>query len=451
MALKVFPIDTIRQVISQTFLIEKIKSDLINLLYGQHAPRYLGGDNEIMLFSSYEQLNTQEEVDRYVENFRQLTEQQNRRNVFANGVLLAPENPSITNINSKLIIPMSFICNFRARPQDRDILLDTFNNMIDILKGRKQNMAIFEDGKVFTCGVLGNNIYGTPKIKKGDFIGYVYTNNINSDVTTILTNLVALGFEYDSSDPRELHFYIAHYNKLKVVVYDETTEKWVITEDNVTHKDIIFPPSKTDFKMFTISLSFESMRCDIPFTLNSVKECNISFGGSATLCDSYVRLGNDLTKLSIKKVGISGVETNPYSTENGGNAYWLEPTEMPSNNSVNSLATQLISSKFLNKTHANGIAPTLQYTFIYDREVGLLNQIYLYGRYGKNSVDAYDISPNTLYEITEYYVSWGNVERRRFLAKLTEDIEISNSETDVVTISVSFQVQESEYVEPVGE
>ena len=119
-----FPIDCCRQVIEQTLLEEKIKE----------PNKYFGGDSQVKLFSFYEQLQKDDEVNRYVEIYRDLTEQQNRTGLIMNGTIIAPENPTITNVNQCLIIPMSFTCNFRVKLKDRDMALDTINNLIGVLK-----------------------------------------------------------------------------------------------------------------------------------------------------------------------------------------------------------------------------------------------------------------------------------------------------------------------------
>ena len=84
-----FPIDFVRQVIEQTLLEEKIKE----------PNKYFGGDSQVKLFSFYEQLQKDDEVNRYVEIYRDLTEQQNRTGLIMNGTIIAPENPTITNVN----------------------------------------------------------------------------------------------------------------------------------------------------------------------------------------------------------------------------------------------------------------------------------------------------------------------------------------------------------------
>ena len=94
--LRTFPIDFIRQAFEQK-LFEEHNKDL-NLF---------GGKNQVNIFSFYEQLKSQDEVDRFVKNYRDLSEQQNRTGLILNGVIVAPENPTITNLYSSLIIPLT--------------------------------------------------------------------------------------------------------------------------------------------------------------------------------------------------------------------------------------------------------------------------------------------------------------------------------------------------------
>ena len=189
MALKNFPIDFVRQVIIQTLAEEKLKDN-----------KYFGGDSQVNLFSFYEQLQKDDEVNRYVEIYRDLTEQQNRTGLIMNGTIIAPENPTITNLNQCLIIPMSFTCNFRVKLADRDMALETINNLIKVLKGRKQDMVEFDNGKLFKLGTLGNRISGKPNIEKGDLLFSESSPNATINSTYIsnkISALISLGFVND--------------------------------------------------------------------------------------------------------------------------------------------------------------------------------------------------------------------------------------------------------------
>ena len=87
--MKGFSIDFIRQVIEQKLLEEHIKE----------PTKYFGGKGQVNLFSFYEQLQKEDEVNRFVEVYRDLTEQQNRTGLIMNGTIIAPENPTITNLS----------------------------------------------------------------------------------------------------------------------------------------------------------------------------------------------------------------------------------------------------------------------------------------------------------------------------------------------------------------
>ena len=165
-----FAIDFLRQIFEQKLLEEHIKD--VNLF---------GGKDQVNIFSFYEQLKSQEQVDRFVETYRELDEQQNRTNLIMNGVILAPENPTITNLYSCEIIPMSWTCSMRVNIANRDQSQKTINNLIKVLKGRKVDIAELDTGAQtyvpFLVGTIGQN-YGKPELKNGDYIGTAYNKTL---------------------------------------------------------------------------------------------------------------------------------------------------------------------------------------------------------------------------------------------------------------------------------
>ena len=202
------------------------------------------------------------------------------------------------------------------------------------------------------------------------------------------------------------------------------------------------PPPHNSFEKYKVSLSFESIRCDEPRTLNSNEYCVISFGGSATVVSNGVALGNDLTKLGIKRSLIKA-ESNIAITDD---YHWLEPLELPSGNNADTQINQLISNKFLTNTHTDSLSLTLQYTFIVDNKIPLLKQLFMYGRYGttaNGTTIPYNrgITPNMIFEIMELWSSWGEVEPITFKAKIVESIDIENTESDTLTITIPLQIQ----------
>lgn len=435
MALKNFPIDFVRQVIIQTLAEEKLKDN-----------KYFGGDSQVNLFSFYEQLQKDEEVNRYVEIYRDLTEQQNRTGLIMNGTIIAPENPTITNLNQCLIIPMSFTCNFRVKLADRDMALETINNLIKVLKGRKQDIAEYENGQLFKVGTIGNKYsdgsQGSEWItaEDGDLLGE-WDEDFNLNIYMVDTIIPDLESKNISISPNGW-YYLLLTESDGIIVVKKVNGVWTRIDDDGTYHDIVFPPIVGSYDKYKLSMSFDSLRCDEPRNLNSEEYCVISFGGSATLVSSKVMLGNDLVKVKVKRKLIKG---NPDITIND-NQTWLEPLELPSGNNADTQVNQLLSNKFITNTHTDSLTISLQYTFILDKSIDIIKNWFDYARYGKQangSTIPYTsgITPNMIYEITEIWSSWGEVEVETFKAKVVESIDIENTESDTLTITIPFQVQ----------
>ena len=428
--LKSFPIDFIRQIIVQTLEEEHYKEPM----------KYFGGSGQVNLFSFYEQLEKEEEVNRFVELYRDLTEQQNRTGIIANGVIVAPENPTFTNINQKTIVSMDFSVNFRTTLENRDMMLDSINRLFEIRKGRKVDIAQFDNGKLLVVGTIANNVNGTPLLRNGDYIGEIAGVDVDAECTALIsaiTNNSRVSIEDSTHDQ---WYYVKVGSYLKVVYYDYETDVYSLLVDNGNYQNIIFPPEHNSFEKWKVSISFDSQRVDTPITTNAKEYCKISFGGSASVVNSSIRLGNDLTKLSFTKYGIL---TKTNITFSNAPTYWLEPLEMPSGNNPNIIPNQLASNKFIPNTHTDSVASNIQYSFVCDEDIALLSQWYDYGRYGTSGITVNDITPNLLYDIVEIYSSWGNISFKSYRAKLTESIDIENTEGDVITLSINVQPQGS--------
>lgn len=529
---KAFPIDFIRQIVEQTLLEEHIKN----------PKKYIGGINQVNLFSFYEQLVQEDDIDRFTEKYRDLVNQQNRTGLIANGVIVAPENPTITNLNQCTIIPMTFTITFRCTLQDRDFVLESMNNIISILKGRKVDIAELDNGKLFKVGTFGNNINGKPLLRSGDFLGIRNTEiPLYYFLATKTIELENNGFDIDLENDDYLYYeengklkvgtyYHRHYNNVfttfvsEQVSYDSENQKFYIVEERIStnefknipildnavcncyidgvskqgkgtindeglteqglwsftitwefdgianepsessisgevievddynftnvlenseYPDIVFPNEHQSFEKWKVSLSFDSIRCDEPRTLNAKEYCNISLGGSATLCNASVLCGNDLLKLGIQKLLIKGDPNINIQDD----MYWLEPLEMPSSNNANTKPSQLIANAFKTNSHTDSINLSLQYTFIVDMDIPLLEQFYEYARYGtqaiieSNEIAVDGITPNIIYGITEIYNTWGKYKIREFNAKVIESIDIDNTESDILSITIPYQIQ----------
>ena len=427
--LKIFPIDFIRQAFEQK-LLEEHKKDV----------NFFGGKDQVNIFSFYEQLKSQEQVDRFVENYRDLSDQQNRSGLILNGVLVAPENPTITNLYSSTIIPMSWTCSMRCLIENRDQAIWTINNLIEKLKGRKVDIAqlncVDEQGKAycepFMVGTIGQND-GEPSLKDGDYIGTLANANA---ATTKIGEYTDQGITYDTS--KDHWFYCQNNNLLKVIYYNHTTNSYSFLEDDGTHNDIVFPPEHTSFEKYKVSFSFDAIRCDEPRNLNAEEYCELTFSGSATLVSSGVQFGNDLLKIMVQKLGY---QAETYISFTNAPKYYLEPLEMPSGNNANTQINQLVSNNFLSNSHTDAIALTLQYTFIYDKNIDLIKQLFNYARYGTRGLTVNDITPNLEYKVIEYWCSWGDFENKEIKTKLVENVDIENTESDTLTLSLTMQIQ----------
>ena len=435
--LKIFPIDFIRQAFEQKLLKEH-----------NNNQELFGGKDQVNIFSFYEQLKSQDEVDRFVENYRDLADQQNRSGLILNGVIVAPENPTITNLYSSLIIPMSFTCSMRCLIGNRDQAIWTINNLINKLKGRKVDIAqlncVDEEGKKysvpFMVETIGHND-NEPALKNGDYIGTLENANAAGER---IAEYILKGVIFNSS--KDYWFYCQHNNKLKVIYYDHSNNEYSFIEDDGTNNDIIFPPEHTSFEKYKVSFSFDAIRCDEPRNLNAEEYCELSFGGSATLVNASVQLGNDLIKIYISKLGFQAEQWVSFEEDGIIPGDFLEPLEMPSGSNANTQISQLVSNRFISNSHTDAIALTLQYTFVYDKSISLLKQWFDYARYGiqpdgEETPFRDGITPNIIYEILEIWSSWGDFEIIQVRAKIVENIDIENTESDTLTLSVTMQIQ----------
>lgn len=429
-----FPLDFVRQVIEQTMFEEHLKN-----------PKYFGGDGQVFLLPFYEELVKEENVDRYVETLRDLINQQNRTGLIMCGTVLADENPTITNLAQDFIIPMSFTCSFRVPLKDKHEAVKTINHIIDKLKGRKQDIAEFEDGQLLKVGTIGNSYEDNGiVIKNGDYLGAVTLENFSSSVATKISTLTAKGITL-ATDLSWLYVEGIEDGKMYVAYKDNGT--WSAIVDDKTYKDIIFPPSDKEFEKYKISMSFDSVRVDTPKDLNSEKYCEVSFGGSATIVNYDVALGNDLVKLAVKRDYLVTVTDNTEThTAISDSNHWLEPLELPSGNNADTQMSQLIANKFKSIPHTDSISVSNQYTFMLDKGESIIRAWFLYGRYGivadgtTGHEYANGISPNMVYAITEWWSYWGDVEPISFHSKLVGSVDIDNTESDALTIKLPMQV-----------
>lgn len=420
----------------KTMSIDYIRELIENTLAEEHEknPNFFGGKNQVNLFSFYEQLQEDYEVDRFTEMYRDLVDQQNRTGLIMNGTIVAPENPQMLNTHNHTIIPLTYSVSFRVALKDRDDALATLDNLFKVLKGRKQDIAELDTGKLIEVGTIANNVSGTPKVSNGDFIGTCdLDGDLSADIETKLNNLASNGFQVNGVN--ELYFEDATSHKLMFAKHDSDGAIWLVDEND----SLI--PQHTSFKKYKVSISFDSIRIDEPKTLNAKEYITIMFGGSATVADGNVIFGNQLTKVGIKKYKVQA-QTDIAITDD---YHWLEPLEMPSGLGISGEISQLASHNFLQNTHNDGIKASINYSFVLDFAEPLIKQWWRYARYGVigTLANTYSdgVSPNMLYKLQEIWSSWGDVEVYTIVAKAVENIDIENTESDALTIRITFDIQ----------
>lgn len=426
--------------IPKTFALDFVRAIIDYKLSFNDNVEYFNDDkyNGIANFSFFEHLASEENVDRYVKVFQELTKQQNRSHLVGFGIVSVNQSPTITNLYDAFISPFEFTYVIRCRLADRDKMLGTLYHLIDETKGRKIDVAQLDTGVLFPVGTI------TDTVKNGDFIGSVDGTTISA----LLTSIGSLGISLPTWQEND-YLYVEESGK--IARYEYLSSLWVKNTTYFTNN-----LAHTSFEKYKVSISFNDITINQPFTLDATEYITFQLGGSATLVNNAIRLGNDLVRVYIKKDKIitsdnsaNNISFDTLATSEGTiNPYTeIEPLELPSNANANTIANQLRSNFFLPNSHTDSVAHTIQYTFVCDMSIGLLKQLFNYGRYhecnlGASGVIKFEsITPNIIYKIKEQWCSWGVVEIHEFIAKLGEDIDIENTESDTTTIGLSFQLQ----------
>ncbi len=411
--LKVMQIDFVRSV---------LESKLKSFASGEQ----FFNDTDIKLFSFYEQLTQDNEVNRYVELYNDLVSQQNKMDLVGFGIVTTTDTPSITNLKKGFVSPFEWSCTIRCTLKNRDKMISTIYKIIEDYKGKKQDVAQLNNGKLVPVGTPTNRI--TLTVEDYDYIGEI----ISSPSTEIATILSDLQTNYGITNNATV-VYVEYDGELQL--YEYQTDTWVnISENNV--------PEHDSFEKLKLDLSFDDIKVDEPYTLNAEEYCTVTFGGTATLTTKSIRMGNDLTHVIFSKYKVKGSTDYTFPT----NSYDLEPLEMPSGLNANTIPNQLRSNYFRTNTHTDSVAISIQYNFLLDLETPLIKQWFEYGRYGINNlnngaIQLNSITPNIIYQIKELWASWGEINLYEYKGKIVEDIDVENTESDTMTLGVTIQVQ----------
>jgi hypothetical protein len=437
-------------------------------------------DESVFLASFYEQIKGEEAIARYVDELKELIALQNQEksksNYKALGIVSQSGNANIVNIKQNYILPFDFQVRFDIELTDRDYVLDKIKDMILSTKGRKYDLALEDDGGVLVFGepntfndlnslpIAFNNAYfvysgGDPtsgtnyrtqlknnlllnnNTKNLDFTTYyIYNNQFyktiykHTDFTTIVSNFTAWNntteketVNIDTST--ELSITLSNFLnsptrthrgviRINIVEPSPQTVYYAIslgTETNIITNLGVVP------QFYKLSLSFNTIQSQEPYITNGLDRVFLFFGGSVTIADGNVGMGNDIVRFTIQE----GKDT--------GTIYVVEPTEIPSSLAVTDDSFQTWNTGYRTTDRNMTIDNKINYAFVYDRNNTLYNYLYQYARFGGGITN-----PNTIYTIREYRYAFGVLNIDKFYAKLGE-VQFSNTNGDVMTLSVAFK------------
>lgn len=399
---KVFQIDFVREAFNW----------VLNRNSIGHEGTYLTS-NDIQLYSFYEHLVSDDEIDRYVEKYNMLVEQQNRYGVIGFGILSTTDTPSIANLKSIFISPFEWACSIRCTLANRDTVLETIYKLIEKLKGKKVDIAQLDNGKLFCVNTMTNELTNGCFVLDIDNIPENVENNLESG---------DLVFTEESN---------------KLVAYKYVNGAFAQVNNVV--------PEHNSFEKLKLDFSFDDLKCDEPYDLDATEYVDITFSGSCTLCSQHQMLGNDQVKVLIgkyKTIISDDDEQNIYFTDEDDEIVYseVEPLEMGSGSNANTIASQFRSNLFKTNSHTDALSLSIEYTFMVDMSNYIISQWFDYARYGIIDVNN-GISPNIIYSIKEYWCYWGIIKERQFYAKIVNSIDIDNTEADTLTIKVPMQIQ----------
>jgi hypothetical protein len=440
-------------------------------------------DNTIFLASFYEQIQDEEQINRYVDSIKELLALQNREksesNYKAMGIIAQSGNAEIINIKQNYISPLEYQARFDIELNDRDYVLDKLRGLINQLRGRKFDLSLQSNGSVVVFGEptqLSTTIFGifnkmyvevantgiNPITNSSGYINLIKNqvflirnNTISQQFTTYFnfnnvlyssvysysgwtsqtTNETAYNNSFEKVDffapnisaqstlvNQFINLGTTNRAVLKITYGDgnqPTYHSIVLTGETVT-----LPISIGIFPVFyKLSLSFDGIQSQEPYINNGVDRVFLFFGGSVTIVESKVSLGNDIISTIIR----TGKDT--------GASYLVEPTEIPASLSVSDDTFQTYVNGYRTQDRNMAIGNKMAYSFIYDNTNALYNDLYQYARFGTNA----STYAQMIFTITENRYAFSKVTSNKFYAKLG-DVATSNTNGDVMTLSVNFKI-----------
>jgi hypothetical protein len=383
-------------------------------------------DNTIFLASFYEQIQDEQQIERYVETIKELLSLQNREKSVSNykamGIIAQSGSAEIINIKQNYISPLEYQARFDIELTDRDYVLGKLKTLINDLRGRKFDVIALESGAIkilpdnFTINQTTNKVALEPT---GTFVTTGGTNPLATTATSFITHLNATYHQIQSSTAFLLNvaytLLFIHNNDYYSRVITRTSSATYTFGNAIKIGDVE--------QTYKLSLSFDGIQSQEPYINNGVDRVFLFFGGSATVVESKVSLGNDII-LNTIQVG-----------DNEGTIYTVEPTEIPSSLSVSDDTFQTYTNGYRSQDRNLAIGNKMAYSFIYDNTIALYNDLYTYARFGTNA----GTYAQQVFTIKEYRYAFGVLTTNTFFAKLG-DVATSNTNGDVMTISVNFKV-----------
>lgn len=384
-------------------------------------------DSSIFLASFYEQIQEPDQIERYVENIKELLALQNREqeksNYKAMGIIAQSGNAEIINIKTNYVSPLEYQARFEIELSDRDYVLGKLKTLIDDLRGRKFDLALLTNGEI---KVIANPTFNLTTNKRNldrNFLLFspstAYDPTLGANNATFATDILN---QYTVTNDITWTLYMIQSGKL----YRRTYRRTGSVPFNVVIGTAV--EIGTIDKLYKLSLSFDGIQSQEPFINNGLDRVFLFFGGSATIVESKVTLGNDIILTTIQV----GKDTGPI--------YEVEPTEIPASLSVSDDTYQDFAGGYRTVDRNMAVGNKLSYAFIYDNTNALYNGLYEYSRYGTNAGTA--LVPGytqQIFTIKEYRHSFGVLTTNKFYAKLG-DVSTSNTNGDVMTITATMKI-----------
>jgi hypothetical protein len=384
-------------------------------------------DNTIFLASFYEQLQDDEQINRYVDSIKELLALQNREksesNYKAMGIIAQSGNAEIINIKQNYISPLEYQARFDIELNDRDYVLGKLKTLINDLRGRK-----------FDIIQLTNNTTFIPKIPQIA----TATKRIILQNDILITPIVSIDPNSSAIKTQVINDIVAKYtfsNNQTYTVYQINKVGFIsqlLRRTFVRNSSLVSTLSDVTVigdiqNQRKLSLSFDGIQSQEPYINNGVDRVFLFFGGSATIVDENVTLGNDIiiTAIQVGKLF--------------GDIYTVEPTEIPASLSVSDDTFQTYANGYRTQDRNMAIGNKMSYSFIYDNTITLYNDLYAYARFGTTPTGTASTLPQQIFAITEYRYAFGVLTTNTFYAKLG-DVATSNTNGDVMTLSVNFKV-----------